>query len=458
MASKLSIIKGVSYDPIVAELPVFRYEQRILNEAVGAASYVIRKAMRHWQEGYSEDETVWDEWFVLWQHLGSEDEGVQLGLLALLYRRHELRHHIDCCCTPFGWCLPQMLGGFYQRVGELVETKPGTPDETQAIERLRSNLEKQRVALGNVPRLGKAYSGKVTTVVETPAVTIRYRQHAEKEDVAIASIETSDRKERAVSLNSLLEARAVIETSGYMSGRLRAAGASEANIRDVNALLLKLTVNVARDDYWAILSYVFEASSQSDLAARLADQKRRMIVQAASWFALHIMPLIGPFTVASLASLRFLFFFRQMLLQPDSALENEKSDWQAFFDQGAQQLGGPPIKVTLGLYKDALANFEPRIDEFSVGVQRAHLEHLTAIMRDGLDARVRQGGFWIDPLGWPGMEDPMSVGQIDLGAAFEVPAEVKTARDRLTRLSNALRSGNGPDRIRWYAEALCRVA
>jgi hypothetical protein len=242
-----SFFAGVDYDPLLAAWPESSIHEDLLANGPVEARYVLKKAYAAYKSGDTEDEVVWADWLALLEKLGHQNEGVQVGLLGLLFFRHEARHHLDFYSTPLGWFFPSLLAGEYYRLRQLIDTHYGTPEELDIALRLGRLLRVQTLLLGNVPTLDKKLWRDVPLIErQTKVGTFRFREGRTDPGLAIATVEPEGGSERAVSVNSILEARSVVETSGYMSGRLRAAGANDDQINAAIKLLLSLCIQMGK--------------------------------------------------------------------------------------------------------------------------------------------------------------------------------------------------------------------
>ena len=288
------ILAGAEFCRLLPGLPELGIYKRLLAECPASARPVVPRVVgrfvRAMQEGLSEDESLWGEWLAFRKSRGADDPGVRISLIVLILDRHEARHHLDFWSTPLGWRYPRFVEAQYLRASQLAGAAVGTEAFQRAWDGLRTAFQRDALLFGNVPRFdSNVWSGRPTFERDLPFGIVRVSPHARNNTLALSTIEAPGDKERAISLNAVLEMRAIIETTGHMSGRLRAAGASAAAVTDAVALLVDETVNTARDDYWTLLRTMLPARDLTEAADRLTgDGTARSRLMIGSWFALHM--------------------------------------------------------------------------------------------------------------------------------------------------------------------------
>jgi hypothetical protein len=441
MQTSQSVLEGVDYEPLLASWPETDIDQQLLDNAPPAARYILRRAYRDFKTGYLEDEKLWDEWLALLEAFGPDDEGVRIGLLGLTFLRHEARHHLDFYSTPLGWVYPSLVAGYYFRLSQLTRLNSASPEAQELIRRLVRFRRVQDVLAGNVPRVSKNlwHENPISEKI-TKLGIFRYRHDKADPQIAIATLQPLGGLERAISVNSILEARAIIETSGYMAGRLRAAGASQPKIISAVELLLRLTVQIARDDYWGLLNIGLAAVDLKDAAVKLIEKGppcgRLMI---ATWFALHVENFKKDIDVLLCSPpLRLTCALNEFFKFTDSELKRPNLNWPDILDQLAKLIGGIRLIEAEAYYVSNLEDLEVTLHDgthFS-GLAQEHISYLLGVARQGLALRSRPLD-WADKVGWPEQEDPRTI--VNWGTA---PKNVRTAWSRLTRFQNLLRTNS----------------
>jgi hypothetical protein len=445
-----SLLGGVDYDPLLASWPETHFDQELLDNAPVEARALLRRAYAGYKSGYTEGSEMWGEWFALFEKRGQQNEGVRVSLLGLLFLRHEARHHLDFYSTPLGWSYPSLVAGLYFRLQQLAQARPGTAESEEIASRLRRALRVHALWAGNVPRLDKQVWGDVWLEKEAHFGVIRYRRDNKDPGVAIATVQPRNDIERAVSVNSILEARAIVETSGHMAGSLRDVGASEVAIAAAIELLLELCVQISRDDYWVVLRIGLPALDFKEASRELAKQgPRREALMLTTWFALHVEPPQKELDVPSIPTLRALLALREFFKFSDKELANPKVDWSKVLEQLSIKIGGHPLAETAASCQNKLHDLQETLNarrEFT-GLAREHLLFLVNTAREGFALRSRPIA-WVDNVGWPNQEDPQVV--VNWSAA---PPTTLAAWSRLTRIQNLLRTDAAPSDMKELASS-----
>jgi hypothetical protein len=439
ISSADSFFAGVDYEPLLAAWPETSIDKQLLTDAPAEARYILKKAYSAYKSGYSEDEDVWADWLALFEEVGQQNEGVQVSLLGLLFSRHEARHHLDFYSTPLGWFFPSLLAGYYSRLRQLVHTRDGTPEENDITRRLDRFLRVQNLIVGNVPRLEKKLWSDVPLIERKMKLGIfRFRGDRIDPGLAIATVEPAGGTERALSVNSILEVRAVIETSGYMAGRLRAAEANDNQVVAAVKLLLSLCIQIARDDYWVLLNVGLPAVDLDEAAKLLAARGPRCArLLLATWFGLHMELPAKDVEVPAHPPFRSLLALNELFKFSDEELTRPNIDWNDVLEQLSKKIGARPLPATGASHKQSLEALEQSLKNGSqfTGLAREHLLYLSNVARVGMALRG-QSLNWLDNVGWPKYEDPLLVVNW-----AKPPANITTAWSRLTRVRNQLRTG-----------------
>jgi len=435
-----SFFAGVDYEPLLAAWPETSFDDQLLADAPVEARHILKKAYAIYKTGYSEDEYVWADWLALFEELGEQNQGVQVGLLGLLFLRHEARHHLDYYSTPLGWFFPSLVAGQYFRLRQFVQTREGTPEEDDIVRRLDRFFRAQDLIVGNVPRLEKKLWRDVPlTERQTKLGIFRYRVDRTDPGLAIATVEPTGGPERELSVSSILEARAVIETSGYMAGRLRAAEATDRQIVAAIKLLLSLCIQMARDDYWVLLNVGLPAVGLDEAAKVLAGRGPRCArLMLATWFGLHMELPAQEIEVAAHPPLRLLLALNELLKLSEEELARPNIDWNNVLEQLSKLIGAHSLTDTAASHKMNLEALEQTLKNGAkfAGIAREHLMYLVTVARRGMALRSQPLN-WLDNVGWPKFEDPAVV--VDWATP---PPNIATAWSRLTRVRNQIRSGS----------------
>jgi hypothetical protein len=439
--SLASLLDGVDYEPPLASWPETDFDEKLLINAPVEARYILKKAHHYYQSGYDEGQDVWEDWLELFESYGKHNEGVQVGLLGLSFLRHEARHHLDFYCTPLGWYFPSVIAGQYLRLWQLAHTQPGSPAAEELTGRLARSRRMRVLLFGNVPRLDKNVWHE-TPLIErkTKLGVFRFRRDRKDPQLTVASIEPMGGTERALSVNSILETRAIIETSLYLAGRLRSVGGSEDQIVSAIELLLSLSVRIARDDYWVLLNVGLPAVNLNDAAKVLTGTGLQCTwLMLATWFALHIQipdkdkDILWP----SNPSLRLISALSEFSKYSDEEFLHPNWDWATVLERLSSIIDGSPLLEIEVSHKKNLEKLEKTLNEgrmFS-GLAYEHLSHLLNVARNGFALR-RQPLTWLDEVNWNERADPRKI--VD----WIIPSRnIRTAWSRLTRVDNMVRAG-----------------
>ena len=453
--ARVALLEGIDYEPLLASWPETSFDQQLLNSAPVEARYVLKQAFAHYHAGHTEDVKAWDEWLALFEDaaFGPNNEGVRVSLLGLLFLRHEARHHLDFYSTPLGWFFPSLVAGQYSRLRQLSNAQPNSPEARDLIRRLARSLRILNYVAGNIPRLDeKRWYEEPLSEKTTKLGIFRFRRDRTDPQIALASIQPLGAAERALSVNSILEARAIIETSGHVTGRLRAAGASREQIVSAVELLLRLSVHIARDDYWALLNVGLPATKLTDAAAKLVDggpQYTRLML--ATWFALHIqIPTNKDLGIPSSPTLRANFALNELFKLSDEEVARPNVDWDDVLEQISSRIGGLPLLEIEASHKRNLDALQENLSEgrqFS-GLAYEHISYLLNVAREGHALR-HQPLTWLDHVGWPEEEDPLLIANWD-----SAPPNIRTAWSRLTRVYNLVRTRTSEAAIIEIAKSL----
>jgi hypothetical protein len=450
-------LQDVEYDPLRPEPPELDIYDDLIRKAGPVTRLLVKRLIRSYQEGHTDDDVIWDDWLTLFtdSHFGPGHPDVATGLLALTFERHELRHHVDTYWTPLGWGLPMHVARLYLRLREFGRTKAGTSESQAALARAAHSLSVLSLLAGNVPRFAAGdWGGDVLLQRPLPGATMRFRRSTSDPTLGVASIQLECGVERALSPNAVLEARAILETTGHMAGRLRHIGASEPDIVDAIDLLLKNT-NLTRDDYWVLIQFALRASDSRAAAAELArDHKPAAKMKLATWFALHSSVLtkvdVG---IGNNVALRAVVGLRELMRITDQQLTNPRSDWEAALEQLQEMVGSPPLAQTIAGFRLQLAELRaelrgPRLP--ISGLAGRHVEYLIELAETGIRQRSRTGR-WIDGAGWPESEDPRCFPEL---VWDDSPSDVSRAWSRLSRVRTMILSNSLEPKLREVVTSL----
>jgi hypothetical protein len=433
------LLGGVEYDPLLGSWPDPDFDQKLVELAPPAARLVLKKAYTHMLEGFGPPPQVWDDWLVMLESFGPDDPGVQTGLMGLVFLSHETRHHLDVYATPLGWGLVSWLGGEYLLLRMLTEATSEAATE-ELVGRLRRHSLAGESLFGNVPRLRRAdLEQPPVGERQWPLGTVRVRRPASNPLGQITTIQVPGCPEKALSTSALLEARAVLETAGNAAGKLLAADASRESAVQAVELMLRLGVDQARDDYWALINAGLPAENFGDAArAVVSDPARKTRLMLASWFGLHVAHTsLGKPDAVWAPAFRTLFALRKLFDLSDDHWTNPHLDWDRAMCQIAAMFEDEPLGDALEKWAGSCTALRRTVNdgELGRGVGRAHLSWLLDCCMEGLALR-QQSRRWIDRAGWPEEEDSRTQG---LNA--DPPPDARTAWSRLTRLHRLLRNG-----------------
>jgi hypothetical protein len=443
---------GMDYQPLLATWPDPRFDERLLREAPSGATTLLRLAWSQYKEGATEDGVPWSLWLKRLRGEGADDEAVQFGLLGLIFLRHEARHHLDVFASSMGSMLASAVAGEYLRLEQLTRTAPGSGDEAMLIDRLRRLRSVARLQMGNVPRFNPGeWAAEPLYERRLAWATFRFRVASTDPGLALATVATRSGTERALSLNALLEARAMLETLGHVGGRLRYVGATTAELILARRLLLELSINLARDDYWVVLHAGLPATTWDD-AAELAGGGRPVDqLMAACWFALHPgAPATRDLDLAAQPTLRFVIALTK-LAQIDDEQWNRRDLDDVAFDQLQEMVGGAPFSEAMGTHRRRLLDLRGTLDRGDSPIRGLAEEHVGFLIETCAATLALRGDVprWIDATGWPDEQDPLTS-----VTWANPPRRVRTAVSRLTRTRNLVTTGGPPEQIRCLAKSI----
>ncbi len=445
----ISPVTGVDYDPLLATWPDTKVEERFVTTGPNTSRAIIQRALKIWQGGETEDDEVWLPWLRLFQKLGASDKGVQHSLLGLLFLRHEARHHIDFYCTSIGWNFPGVVAGYYLRLQQLLVTKQGTSEAREFMERLRISQRMQQTLIGNIPKMSPNWEDDAIFERSLSYGILRYRRDQTNKRLAIATLQVGKGCEKALSLNAILEVRAAIETCGYLAGRLRASSATEADVIAAIELLLKLTVNTSRDDYWGLLSALLPAKSLNEAAQKLATESRSQLIMAATWYGLHIQPFKQKSDHTCNPTLKFAVALHQILSIDLNSHAPHELDWENILCQ----LPALSNDVNLATICESSISGLNRLNEVMIGkifrgLSAQHLNYLSQTAVAGYKKRSNPMQ-WVDKNGWPIHQDPLTC-----CPWANTPPDVRKTWSRLIRIQNLLKADDTETTVREIAETL----
>lgn len=447
-----AILEGADYDPLLATWPETTIDEELLRHPSLDVRVALTMAYAEFKEGFTESNEPWDVLLTLLRARGTEDHDVRDLLLGLTFLRHEARHHLDIYGTPLGWQIPSSIYGEYARAAGLAAAR--SPEEAEsALAKLRRVQRVRATLFGNVPSFrAEDWRGEVLFEKQRPWGTCRLRKHTADDKLAIATIALSDSVERALSVNSILEARAVTETASHTVGRLRALRAADNEIISTIRILLDATIVLSRDDYWAALSMGLGAADVETIVDRLARPgipRTRLMV--ASWFALHADRPEIDVHINCNPSLRYFVAVNAISKVTDAEFGKPRIAWNTLFEQLTKLAGGVSLTKTLADHQSSLSALRDEIESGTAvirGISRVHVDYLREVAVRGMALR---GGnaVWVDHVGWPKDEDPRTV--VDWAVP---PPAIRTAWSRLSRVRSMVNASLPGETIAEVARSL----
>jgi hypothetical protein len=440
-----SLLSGIDYNPLLAAWPNPDIDRQLLASAPPNARLVLREAYRNFEEGYTEPEQIWGDWLALLDEFGPDDDGIQIALMGLTFLRHESRHHVDTYATPTGWMILLMVGGEYLLLRKLTEAHASAA-QSDILRRIRRHLAVHHDLVEAVTTFQPGQYSLVPFIEkDLPDGIFRVRTRVEDPGLAISTIQPKHGTERALSTSALLKCRAILETAGYCAGKLRAAGASDPEVRTALELLLQLGVDPARDDYWVLLASALPARTPHDAAGHLVrNSVNKPRLMLATWFGLHVEhPVHDKPTAAWTPAVRTYFALKKLADITEERWRKPEIDWESVAAQLSEFFGDTPWQVAIGEWSSSVEDLarSAKSGNFGDGLARSHLIWLVDCTRQGLRLRGPQP-LWIDQAGWPEQEDPRTV---MLNA--DPPPAARTAWSRLTRIHRQLRNNNTDESV-----------
>jgi hypothetical protein len=365
-------------------------ERALVEQAPAPVQEIMKLATDAWSRGRQEGSDVWARALTLIRT--SQTFEAELALSGLVYRSHEARHFIDIYSTAFGSTIVELLAQEYEYLRQLSEW----PEDTEVFDRLRHLTIKRRVDWSAVHDIDDAEWPNVALRLDTPIGRFRIRSSSKDHRDTVYSIENNN-TERALSINSILEFRAIELSVRYASKMLANAGASMDDISRAEELLLGTHGSPARDDYDCLRFAAAEGTNHD-----------RTALLVASWFALQTRAIGHADGDALHHPLnRFMSAAAALTINEPTATTIEDSErrlnsWEARINQAS---GGSSFPASVGTAWTRVRLMADLRSSMTIrpltGRAGQHVAWLASTARTALEERARMAGIrWLDVHGF----------------------------------------------------------
>lgn len=256
---------------------------------------------------------------------------------------------------------------------------------------------------------------------------------------AVVTMVGSDRVERVLSLDGLLETRAFIETVGHLDLLLSAAGASLDERRTARKLLATTGIDTTRDQYWgvlALLSAEQTVDAMVDVLSEIAND-----AYFAGWFALHpdAPGVTRDIPLEDHPLFRFVVAL-QLRKRVRTADDMPVEGWpESVFERLQHEVQGRELGLLLKDHAAAIQHLAQNLiirgQEPLSGLAATHVKYLSDASATCLQARLNSGAKWTDKFACPPNHNPAAT----VTGIAECPQDVRKAARTLHKARRLLR-------------------